>query len=155
MKKSRVIVFCITCLFLFACNAGLEPTALPTSPVSLDASKVYIEGKLRWGGALGNVPVELYVIESSEVYASVTTNADGSFSFPALDPITPGFAFNIAVPVSNWKCSQPVPLGQTWFKSARAFQVAENQVNISMISDAEKEIRTGEIILINIDLQCP
>ncbi|HNK63908.1 MAG TPA: carboxypeptidase-like regulatory domain-containing protein [Anaerolineales bacterium] len=160
-KKHEIAILGITGLWILACSAGLQPatpTLLPeatrtSSP--LDASKVYIEGDLSWDGPLANVSIDLYVIESSVAYASITTDADGKFSFPALDPMSPGFGVTIAIPVSAWKCSEPVPSDQAWFKSARAFQVAEDQVNISLISDANKEIPTGEIISMNIALQCP
>ncbi|MFN8399638.1 MAG: hypothetical protein U0X74_06475 [Anaerolineales bacterium] len=158
--RHKLAIFGMTSLLIFACTFGLQPatsTVLPEATqtaIPLDASKVYIEGELSWDGPLSNVPIDLYVIESSDIYASTITDTDGNFSFSALDPMSPGFAINIAISVSQWKCSDLAPLDQTWFKSGLAFQVAENQVNISLISDAKDELPRGEITVINLALQC-
>lgn len=150
-------------LLVLACNVGLQPaTPTPTplpeatqTPISLDASKVYIEGKLSWGEPLANAPIDLVVLENADPYASTVTDAEGNFSFSGLEPFNPVFGLGVDIPVAEWKCQEPDLLDETWFWTARAYQYEENKVRIWLQSYEELIVPSGILIKMSIDLKCP
>jgi len=157
--KNKISVISVITLLVLACNLGLQgATPLPAAtqtPIPLDASKVYIEGRLVWEEPLANAPIDLVVIESSDPYASTVTDAEGKFSFSGLEPFSPGFGLGVDISVAEWKCQEPDLLDETWFWTAGAYQYEENKVRIWLQSYKELEVPGGILIQMNIDLKCP
>ncbi len=159
--KNKVVVIGVMSLLILGCNLGLQP-AMPTllpeatqTPIPLDASKVFIEGKLSWGYPLANAPIDLVVLENADPYASTVTDAEGIFSFSELEPFNPVFGLGVDIPVAEWKCQKPDLLDETWFWTAHAYQYEENKVRIWLQSYEELIVPSGILIQMSIDLKCP